>query len=50
MLFEELLERYYIKIPDRDRESQPAEACICGCNYYWLEDKITEKLKGVACL
>ncbi len=45
--FEELLGRYNIKIPDRDREeiNEEDEACIYGMNYYTLEDAITDMLK-----
>ncbi len=44
--FEELLGRFNLKIPDRDREGNKEEACIYGMNYYALEDKITELIKG----
>ena len=41
-VFEELLDKYEINIPNGDRENHPTEARIYGSNYYFLEDKITE--------
>jgi hypothetical protein len=43
-LFEELLERYDITIPDDDRENRLGEARIYGLNYYFLADKICDIL------
>ena len=44
-LFEDLLERNNITIPDRDREGNKEEARLYGLNYYELEDNITEIIK-----
>ena len=44
--FEELLSRHEIKIPSKDREEKLEEACFYGSEYYELEDKITDLLKG----
>ena len=41
-VFEELLDKYEINIPDDNRENHPTECRIYGSNYYFLEDKITE--------
>lgn len=43
-VFEELLQKYEIKIPSEERENREDEACIYGCNYYELEDDILEIL------
>ena len=43
-IFEEFLDRKDITIPSEDREGNPEEARIYGCEYYELEDKITEIL------
>ena len=45
-IFEGLLAEHEIYIPSEDREGEPDEACIYGCEYYDLEDSITELLKG----
>ncbi|HOJ78949.1 MAG TPA: hypothetical protein PLZ08_09880 [Bacillota bacterium] len=52
-VFEELLARYGIMIPDVERDDEKEEfdedgieeACIYGQNYYELEDRITEILE-----
>ena len=44
--FEELLEEHNLTIPDEDRKGEEGEARIYGMNYYALEDKITEIIKG----
>lgn len=43
-LFEEVLDRHGINIPDEDRCGEEGEACIYGSTYYELEDAITEIL------
>jgi hypothetical protein len=43
-LFEELLDRYEIDIPDEDREGHPTEARIYGKTWYDLEDSIVKIL------
>lgn len=43
-LFEELLERHDIFIPDEDREGNEEEACLYGTTYYELEDDVTQIL------
>ena len=44
--FEELLKRHNIKIPSDDREAdRKNDACLYGCEYYELEDGITNILK-----
>jgi len=42
--FEDLLYKKNIIIPNQDREYNSNEACIYGCDYYDLEDKIIEIL------
>lgn len=44
--FEELLEDKNITIPSDDREGDPCEARIYGCEYGNLEDSIVAILKG----
>lgn len=44
-LFEDLLAEHDIYIPSEDREGEPDEAYIYGCEYYDLEDSITELLE-----
>lgn len=44
-LFEDLLQKYNIKIPSEDRKGDVEEANIYGKEYYDLEDKITELIK-----
>ena len=46
-LFEDLLGEKNIKIPSQDREGNEDEACIFGSEYYALEDRINELLKGL---
>lgn len=43
-LFEELLERHDIYIPDEDREGDEEEACLYGTTYYDLEADVTDIL------
>lgn len=47
-IFEELLNRLDITIPDKWREGEENEARIFGDAYYELEDKIVERLKKEA--
>ena len=44
-IFEELLDRFDITLPDRWREGEEDEARIFGDTYYDLETKIVERLK-----
>ena len=44
-IFEELLDRLDITIPDKWREGEEDEARIFGDTYYELESKIVEKLR-----
>ena len=44
-LFEELLDRLDITIPDKWREDEEDEARIFGDTYYELESKIVERLR-----
>ena len=44
-IFEELLERLDITIPDKWREGEEDEARIFGDTYYELENKIVERLR-----
>ena len=44
-IFEELLDRLDITLPDKWREGEEDEARIFGDTYYELEDKIVERLK-----
>lgn len=44
-IFEELLDRLDITIPDKWREGEEDEARIFGDAYYELENKIVERLK-----
>ena len=44
-IFEELLYRLDITLPDKWREGEEDEARIFGDTYYELEDKIVERLK-----
>ena len=39
-LFEELLEKHNITIPDDDRTGDESEARLYGCTYYDLEENI----------
>ena len=42
--FEELLAVKGIEVPSENREGRDEEACLCGCEYYELEDAVTETL------
>ena len=44
-IFEELLDRLDITIPDKWREGEETEARIFGDTYYELENKIVERLR-----
>ena len=44
-IFEELLDRLDITLPDKWREGEEDEARIFGDTYYELESKIVEKLR-----
>ena len=44
-IFEELLDRLDITLPDEWREGEEDEARIFGDTYYELENKIVERLK-----
>ena len=44
-IFEELLDRFDITLPDKWREGEEDEARIFGDTYYELENKIVERLK-----
>ena len=44
-IFEELLDRLDITIPDKWREGEEDEARIFGDTYYELENKIVERLR-----
>ena len=44
-IFEELLDKLDITLPDKWREGEEDEARIFGDAYYELEDKIVERLK-----
>ena len=44
-IFEELLDRLDITLPDKWREGEENEARIFGDTYYELENKIVERLK-----
>ena len=47
-IFEELLDRLDITIPDKWREGEEDEARIFGDTYYELENKIVERLRKEA--
>lgn len=44
-IFEELLDRLNITLPDKWREGEEDEARIFGDTYYELEDKIAKRLR-----
>ena len=44
-IFEELLDRLDITLPDKWRDGEEDEARIFGDTYYELENKIVERLK-----
>lgn len=39
-LFEDILEKHNICIPDGDREVNEEEACLYGCTYFDLEQDV----------
>lgn len=43
-LFEELLEKHDITIPDEDRTGDESEARLYGCTYWDLEDEVVHIL------
>ena len=43
-LFEELLEKHNITIPDADRTGDESEARLYGCTYYDLEEEVVSIL------
>ena len=43
-LFEELLEKHNITIPDVDRTGDESEARLYGCTYYDLEEEVVSIL------
>jgi hypothetical protein len=45
-IIEQFLDDEDITIPDNDRTGAEDEARLYGPNYYYLEDKITDLLKG----
>lgn len=47
-LFENLLDKHNIDIPDEDREGNEEEAHIYGMTYAELEDKVKEVLIDLA--
>ena len=47
-IFEELLDRFDITLPDEWREGEEDEARIFGDTYYELENQIVERLKKEA--
>ena len=47
-IFEEMLDRLDITLPDKWREGEEDEARIFGDTYYELENKIVERLKKEA--
>ena len=47
-LFEELLEKYNITIPDEDRTGDESEARLYGCTYFDLEEDIVHVLNQLA--
>lgn len=46
-IFENLLYKHNIMIPDEDREGEEGEACIYGSTYSDLEDQVTEILANI---
>ena len=44
-IFEEMLDRFDITLPDKWREDEEDEARIFGDTYYELENKIVERLR-----
>ena len=47
-IFEEMLDRFDITLPDKWREDEEDEARIFGDTYYELESKIVERLRKEA--
>ena len=47
-LFEELLEKHNITIPDEDRTGDESEASLYGCTYYELEEDVVSVLSQLA--
>lgn len=43
-MFEDVLDKYGIMIPDEDRTGEEGEACLYGMTYGELEDMITSLL------
>ena len=43
-LFEELLEKHNITIPDADRTGDESEARLYGCTYYDIEEEVVSIL------
>ena len=43
-MFEDVLDKHGIKIPDEDRTGEDSEACLYGMTYANLEDEILELL------
>lgn len=46
-MFEDILDKHGIKIPDEDRTGDESEACIYGMTYATLEDKIAALFEGL---
>lgn len=49
-VFEDLLKKHNIKIPNDDRLGEECEACIYGDDYYSAEDDVTEMLSGICAI
>ena len=43
-MFEDILDKHGIKVPDEHRSGEESEAALYGATYYELEDKIWELL------
>lgn len=43
-LFEEILDKHNIMIPDEDRTGDEGEACLYGTTYSYLEDDVLQIL------
>ena len=46
-LFEDLLDKHNIKIPDEDRQGEESEAPIYGITYAELEEQVTDVLTNI---
>jgi hypothetical protein len=46
-LFEELLEKHNITIPDEDRTGDESEARLYGCTYYDLEEEVVSIINNL---